>query len=158
GHGWHRALPAPEAGRQPDGRGGAGSGGPARVPPRPSAQVAPVSAPDEVLRMIIERQDLMEKVTALCKRRGFVYPSSEIYGGLGGMYDYGPYGVAIRRNIRNLWWRHVVELRDDVVGLEATIIAHPEIWVASGHVQTFADPLVDCLGRCHKRWRADHLE
>ena len=108
--------------------------------------------------MIMERQDLMEKVTALCKRRGFVYPSSEIYGGLGGMYDYGPYGVAIRRNIRNLWWRHVVELRDDVVGLEATIIAHPNVWVASGHVQTFADPLVDCLGRCHRRWRADHLE
>ncbi len=108
--------------------------------------------------MITERHDLMEKVTALCKRRGFVYPSSEIYGGLGGLYDYGPYGVALRRNIRDLWWRHMVELRDDVVGLEATIIAHPEVWVASGHVSGFSDPLVDCLGICRKRWRADHLD
>jgi glycyl-tRNA synthetase len=107
--------------------------------------------------MIGERHDLMEKVTALCKRRGFVYPSSELYGGLGGLYDYGPYGVVLRRNVRNLWWRHVVDLRDDVVGIEATIIAHPEIWVASGHVAGFSDPLVDCLGTCHRRWRADHL-
>ena len=107
--------------------------------------------------MIGERQDLMEKVTALCKRRGFVFPSSEIYGGLGGLYDYGPYGVALRRNIRNLWWRHTVDQRDDVVGLEATIIAHPEVWVASGHVSGFSDPLVDCLGTCRRRWRADHL-
>ena len=108
--------------------------------------------------MIGERQDLMEKVTALCKRRGFVYPSSEIYGGLGGLYDYGPYGVALRRNIRGLWWRHVVDLRDDVVGLEATILGPADVWVASGHVAGFSDPLVDCLGRCRKRWRADHLE
>ena len=107
--------------------------------------------------MIGERQDLMEKVTALCKRRGFVYPSSEIYGGLGGLYDYGPYGVALRRNIRELWWRHVVELRDDVVGLEASIIMNPQVWVASGHVGGFSDPLVDCLGTCKRRWRADHL-
>jgi len=109
--------------------------------------------------MIGERQDLMEKVTALCKRRGFVFPSSEIYGGLGGLYDYGPYGVAMRRNIRSLWWRHVVELREDVVGLEATIIAPSEVWNASGHLSSgFSDPLVDCLGTCRRRWRADHLE
>jgi glycyl-tRNA synthetase len=107
--------------------------------------------------MIGERMDLMEKVTALCKRRGFVYPSSEIYGGLGGLYDYGPYGVALRRNIRELWWRHMVDLRDDVVGLEASIIMNPQVWVASGHVSGFTDPLVDCLGSCRKRWRADHL-
>jgi len=107
--------------------------------------------------MIGERQDLMEKVTALCKRRGFVYPSSEIYGGLGGLYDYGPYGVALRRNIRELWWRHTVELRDDVVGLESSIIMNPQVWVASGHVGGFSDPLVDCLGECRRRWRADHL-
>ncbi len=107
--------------------------------------------------MIGERQDLMEKVTALCKRRGFVYPSSEIYGGLGGLYDYGPYGVALRRNIRELWWRHTVELRDDVVGLEASIIMNPAVWVASGHVSGFSDPLVDCLGTCKRRWRADQL-
>jgi glycyl-tRNA synthetase len=108
--------------------------------------------------MIKERQDLMEKVTALCKRRGFVYPSSEIYGGLGGLYDYGPYGVALRRNIRNLWWRHVVDLRDDVVGIEASIIGPSALWTASGHVGGFSDPLVDCLGTCRKRWRADHLD
>jgi glycyl-tRNA synthetase len=107
--------------------------------------------------MIRERQDLMEKVTALCKRRGFVYPSSELYGGLGGLYDYGPYGVALRRSIRGLWWRHVVELRDDVVGIEAAIIAPNDVWVASGHVGGFSDPMVDCLGTCRRRWRADHL-
>jgi glycyl-tRNA synthetase len=108
--------------------------------------------------MISERQDLMEKVTALCKRRGFVYPSSEIYGGLGGLYDYGPYGVALRRNIRGLWWRHMVDLRDDVVGLESTIIMHPQVWVATGHVENFTDPLVECRGECKQRFRADHLE
>ncbi|HEX6488554.1 MAG TPA: glycine--tRNA ligase [Candidatus Dormibacteraeota bacterium] len=99
----------------------------------------------------------MEKVVALCKRRGFVYPSSEIYGGINALYDYGPYGVALRRNIRNLWWRHVVELRDDVVGLESTIIMHPKVWEASGHVQTFTDPLVECTN-CHERFRADHID
>ncbi|MBO0685298.1 MAG: glycine--tRNA ligase [Candidatus Dormibacteraeota bacterium] len=100
----------------------------------------------------------MEKVVALSKRRGFVYPSSEIYGGIQALYDYGPYGVALRRNIRNLWWRHMVDLRDDVVGLEATVIMNPQVWVASGHVGGFTDPMVDCLGTCKKRWRADHLE
>ncbi|MGH7777805.1 MAG: glycine--tRNA ligase [Candidatus Dormibacterales bacterium] len=100
----------------------------------------------------------MDKVVALCKRRGFVYPSSEIYGGITALYDYGPYGVALKRAIRELWWRHVVDLRDDVVGLESTIIMHPQVWVASGHVAGFSDPLVDCLGACRKRWRADHVE
>jgi glycyl-tRNA synthetase len=108
--------------------------------------------------VIANREQLMEKVVALCKRRGFVYQSSEIYGGIQALYDYGPYGVALKRNIRNLWWRHVVELRDDVVGLESTVIMHPEVWVASGHVGEFSDPLVECLGRCKKRWRADHLD
>jgi glycyl-tRNA synthetase len=107
--------------------------------------------------MIGQREDLMEKVVALCKRRGFVYQSSEIYGGINALYDYGPYGVALRRGIRDMWWRHMVELRDDVVGLEASIIMHPKVWVASGHVAGFTDPLVDCLGECKKRWRADHL-
>jgi glycyl-tRNA synthetase len=107
---------------------------------------------------LIEREQLMDRVVALCKRRGFVYPSSEIYGGINALYDYGPYGVELRRNIRSLWWRHMVELRDDVVGLEASIIMNPEVWVASGHVGGFSDPLVDCLGTCRKRWRADHLE
>ena len=99
----------------------------------------------------------MEKVVALCKRRGFVYPAGEIYGGIAGFYDYGPYGVALRRAIRELWWRHVVELRDDVVGLESSLIMHPETWVASGHVSEFVDPLRQCEGDCKKRWRADHV-
>ncbi|HZU15754.1 MAG TPA: glycine--tRNA ligase [Candidatus Dormibacteraeota bacterium] len=108
--------------------------------------------------MIVERENVMEKVTALCKRRGFVYPSSEIYGGLNAIYDYGPYGVALRRNIRNLWWRHMVELRDDVVGLESAIIMHPRVWAASGHLENFVDPLVECRGECRQRFRADQLE
>ena len=105
-----------------------------------------------------DQEQLMDKVVALCKRRGFIYQSSEIYGGLAGFYDYGPYGVALKRAIKDLWWRHVVELRDDVVGLESTILMHPEVWVASGHVSEFADPLRQCEGRCKKRWRADHVE
>jgi len=107
--------------------------------------------------LTVPREQLMEKVVALCKRRGFVYPSSEIYGGLSGFYDYGPYGIALKRNIRALWWRHNVELRDDVVGLESTLIMHPEVWVASGHVDNFVDPLVQCLGECKRRYRADQL-
>jgi glycyl-tRNA synthetase len=107
--------------------------------------------------MIGERQDLMEKVTALTKRRGFVFQSSEIYGGINAIYDYGPYGVALRRNIRNLWWRHMVDLRDDMVGLESSVIMNPAVWAASGHLSGFTDPMVDCLGECKQRWRADHL-
>jgi glycyl-tRNA synthetase len=100
----------------------------------------------------------MDKVVALTKRRGFIYPSSEIYGGLSGFYDYGPYGVALKRAIRDLWWRHVVELRDDVVGLESTLIMPSEVWAASGHLTNFVDPLRQCLGTCKKRWRADHVK
>jgi glycyl-tRNA synthetase len=103
----------------------------------------------------VDRDQLMDKVVALTKRRGFIYPSSEIYGGLSGFYDYGPYGVALRRAIRDLWWRHVVELRDDVVGLESTLIMPSEVWAASGHLTNFVDPLRQCTGRCKKRWRAD---
>jgi glycyl-tRNA synthetase len=108
--------------------------------------------------MTVPREQLMERVVALCKRRGFVYPSSEIYGGLAAFYDYGPYGAALRRAIRNLWWKHVVELRDDVVGLEASIIMNPKVWEASGHVAGFTDPLVQCLGECKERWRLDLLD
>ena len=107
--------------------------------------------------MTVATEELMEKVVALCKRRGFVFQSSEIYGGMAALYDYGPYGVALRRAIRGLWWRHVVELRDDVVGLEASIIMHPQVWVSSGHVGGFSDPLVQCLGKCKERFRADHV-
>src|ERR1700704_6064988 len=108
--------------------------------------------------MTVARDQLMEKVVALTKRRGFIYPSSEIYGGLSGFYDYGPYGVALKRAIRDLWWRHMVDLRDDVVGLESTLIMPSEVWAASGHLTNFVDPLRQCLGTCKKRWRADHVK
>jgi len=107
-------------------------------------------------RTIAEPTRLVETLTSLAKRRGFIFQSSEIYGGVNAIYDFGPLGVALRRNIRDLWWRHVVELRHDVVGLESGIIMHPRVWEASGHVQSFTDPLVECKS-CHQRWRADHL-
>jgi glycyl-tRNA synthetase len=100
--------------------------------------------------------DLMEAVTSLAKRRGIAFQSSEIYGGLRSSWDYGPLGVELRRNIRNAWWRSTVQLRDDVVGLEAAIIMSPRVWEASGHLDTFHDPLVECLN-CHQRFREDHL-
>jgi glycyl-tRNA synthetase len=101
--------------------------------------------------------DLMEAVTSLAKRRGIAFQSSEIYGGLRSSWDYGPLGVELRRNIREAWWRSMVQLRDDVVGLEAAIIMSPLVWQASGHVAGFSDPLVECQS-CHQRFRADHLE
>jgi glycyl-tRNA synthetase len=100
--------------------------------------------------------DLMDAVTSLAKRRGIAFPSSEIYGGIRASWDYGPLGVELRRNIRGSWWREMVQLRDDVVGLEAAIIMSPKVWEASGHVAGFSDPLVECLN-CHQRFRADHL-
>ncbi|HEV8115746.1 MAG TPA: glycine--tRNA ligase [Acidimicrobiales bacterium] len=99
----------------------------------------------------------MEAVVALCKRRGFVFPSAEIYGGFRSTYDYGPLGVQLLRNVKEAWWRSMVQLRDDVVGLDAAILGPPDIWKASGHLATFTDPLVDCRS-CQQRWRADHLE
>ena len=101
--------------------------------------------------------DLLEKLVSLGKQRGFFFGSSEIYGGINALYDYGPLGARMRRNVRNLWWRAMVEARDDVEPIETSIIMNPQVWVASGHVATFTDPLVDCLGKCRKRWRADHL-
>ena len=103
------------------------------------------------------QSDVIEKLVSLCKQRGFVYPSSEIYGGLNAVYDFGPLGVRLRRNIRNRWWQSMVDLRDDVEGIESAILMNPEVWVASGHVAGFTDPLVDCTGPCKKRWREDHL-
>ncbi|MEE8472040.1 MAG: glycine--tRNA ligase [Dehalococcoidia bacterium] len=96
----------------------------------------------------------MEKIVSLCKRRGFIFPSSEIYGGLGSFWDYGPLGVELKRNVREAWWRAMVQERDDVVGLDAAILMHPQTWVASGHVDGFTDPLVECKA-CHQRWRDD---
>ncbi len=99
----------------------------------------------------------LETITSLAKRRGFVFPSAEIYGGFAAAYDYGPLGVEMKRNIRERWWRSMVQERDDVVGLEAAIITNPDVWVASGHVAEFTDPLVECLN-CQARLRADHVE
>jgi glycyl-tRNA synthetase len=100
--------------------------------------------------------DLMEAITSLAKRRGIVFPSSEIYGGLRSSWDYGPLGVELKRNVRDAWWRRIVRLRDDVVGLDAAVIMSPRVWEASGHLEVFTDPLVECLN-CHQRFRADHL-
>ncbi|HYI98159.1 MAG TPA: glycine--tRNA ligase [Thermoleophilaceae bacterium] len=99
----------------------------------------------------------MDKVVALCKRRGFIFQSSEIYGGLASTYDYGHYGVLLKSNVKAEWWRSVVQERDDVVALDAAILMHPRTWEASGHLEGFTDPLVQCLGDCKKRWREDHL-
>ncbi len=98
----------------------------------------------------------MDKVVALSKRRGFIYPGSEIYGGLANTYDYGPLGVELLRNIKNLWWKYFVQAREDVVGLDAGIVSHHKIWEASGHVAGFADAMIDCKN-CKARMRADHL-
>src|SRR5256885_438325 len=99
----------------------------------------------------------MDTIVSLCRRRGFVFPSSEIYGGLGSTYDYGHYGVLMKNNIRSLWFRAMVQERDDIVALDSAIILNPSVWEASGHVAGFTDPLVDCR-TCKLRFRADQLE
>jgi len=99
----------------------------------------------------------MEKIVSLCKRRGFIFQSSEIYGGINGFWDYGPLGAELKRNVKELWWKSMTKMREDVVGLDASIIMHPAIWKASGHCDTFADPMVDCL-LTKKRLRADQIE
>ena len=100
--------------------------------------------------------DRVDAVVNLCKRRGFVYPSSEIYGGSRSAWDYGPLGVELKENVRRQWWQAIVRGRDDVVGIDSSIILAPQVWEASGHVATFTDPLTECKN-CHKRWRADQL-
>jgi glycyl-tRNA synthetase len=99
----------------------------------------------------------MEDIVSLCKRRGFVFQSSEIYGGFASCWDYGPLGAELKRNVKNAWWQSVVHERDDMVGLDSSILMHPKIWEASGHLATFNDPLVDCK-HCKARFRADHLK
>jgi glycyl-tRNA synthetase len=99
----------------------------------------------------------MDKIVSLCKRRGFIFQSSEIYGGLASTYDYGHYGVLLKSNVKAEWWRAVLQERDDMVALDAAILMHPRTWEASGHLEGFTDPLVQCLGDCKKRWREDHL-
>ncbi|MEW9548082.1 glycine--tRNA ligase [Nonomuraea sp. NPDC050783] len=102
------------------------------------------------------RTDVMDTIVSLAKRRGLVYPSSEIYGGLRASWDYGPLGVELKNNVKRQWWLSMVQAREDVVGLDSSVILAPEVWRASGHVETFTDPLTECLS-CHKRFRADHL-
>jgi glycyl-tRNA synthetase len=98
----------------------------------------------------------MDKIVALCKRRGFIFPSSEIYGGVGSTYDYGHYGVLLKSNVKNEWWRAMLQERDDIVAIDSAILQHPRVWEASGHLAGFTDPLVDCR-TCKQRFRADHL-
>jgi glycyl-tRNA synthetase len=101
--------------------------------------------------------DLLDKVTNLAKRRGFIFPSAEIYGGFRSTYDYGPLGVNMLRNVKQAWWRAMVQMRSDIVGLDAAILGPPAIWAASGHLETFTDPLVDCK-KCKERWREDKID
>ena len=99
----------------------------------------------------------LNTLVSLCKRRGFIFQSSEIYGGLASTWDYGPLGVELKRNVKEAWWDAMVRRRDDMVGLDASILMHPDVWRASGHVDSFTDPLVECKS-CHRRWREDQLE
>ena len=103
-----------------------------------------------------EKNKQMDKVVSLAKRRGFVFPGSEVYGGIGGVYDLGPLGVELTNNIKRLWWKNIVQDRDNVVGLDSSILMNRQVWHTSGHVESFADPLVECKN-CHSRFREDHL-
>jgi len=105
----------------------------------------------------VDSDERMKKLVSLCKRLGFVYQSGEVYGGLQSAWDYGPLGVELKKNIETHWWREMVSTRPDVVGVDTSIITHPEVWVASGHVKNFHDPMVDCR-ECRSRFRADHVE
>src|SRR6185503_6312963 len=132
--------------------------------------VSPVISPAIGARPMSEAQskpeaNVMEQIVSLCKRRGFVYPASEIYGGINGFWDYGPLGVLLKNNIRDWWWRNMVEVPPigpdghpvDMVGLDSAIIQHPKTWVASGHVAGFNDPMVDDR-ETKSRYRADHVK
>ncbi len=105
----------------------------------------------------VAQPDLMDKLVSLCKRRGFIFQSSEVYGGLGSVWDYGPLGVELKNNVKDRWWQAMVHARDDIEGLDAAILMHPRVWEASGHVAGFTDPLVDCR-TCKARFRADQLD
>src|SRR5881396_2516799 len=98
----------------------------------------------------------MEKIVSLCKRRGFIFQSSEIYGGLNGLWDYGPLGVELKRNLKNYWWRVMVHERDDVIGMDGSILMNRAVWKASGHEGTFTDPMVECYV-CKRRYRDDQI-
>ena len=98
--------------------------------------------------------DLLDKIVSLCKRRGFIFPGSEIYGGLANSWDYGPLGVELKNNIKQLWWKKFVQSRDDMVGLDTALIMNPKVWEGSGHLKNFSDALVECK-KCHARFRVD---
>jgi glycyl-tRNA synthetase len=115
------------------------------------AATAPTPTPEP------EPEVTLDEIVALCKRRGFIFPSSEIYGGLGSTYDYGHYGVLLKNNVKNEWWRAMLQDRDDIVAIDSAILQHPRVWEASGHLAGFTDPLVDCRA-CKQRFRADKLE
>src|SRR3989338_3567541 len=100
------------------------------------------------------KENIMEKIVALCKRRGFIYQGPEIYGGLSGTWDYGPLGVELKNNIRDAWWRFFVRERDDMYGIDSAILMNSKVWEASGHVGGFADPMVECK-KCKRRFRED---
>lgn len=103
-----------------------------------------------------ERMSKLEDIVSLCKRRGFIFPGSDVYGGMAGTWDFGPLGVMLKRNLMNTWWSFWVDKRDDMYGVDAAILMNPKTWEASGHVDTFADPLIECKA-CHGRFRADKL-
>ncbi|MEK7102018.1 MAG: glycine--tRNA ligase, partial [Patescibacteria group bacterium] len=98
----------------------------------------------------------MSKIVSLCKRRGFIFPGSEIYGGMANSWDYGPLGVELKNNIKQEWWKRFVHRRPDMVGIDAALVMNPKVWEASGHIKNFTDPLVDCK-KCHERFRADAI-
>jgi glycyl-tRNA synthetase len=123
---------------------------PGRPPPRQAGAVT-------IAALMATEPVTMEKIVSLCKRRGFIFPSSEIYGGIGSSYDYGHYGVLLKNNVKAQWWRAMLQERDDIVALDSAIIQHPRTWEASGHLAGFTDPLIDCR-TCKKRFRADALE
>src|SRR5688500_9171350 len=109
-------------------------------------------APDDVAPAVAD----LDTIVSLSKRRGFIFPSSEIYGGINAVWDYGPLGVELKNNVKRAWWRSMVQERDDIVGLDAGILMHPQVWVTSGHVGSFTDPLVECQTD-HRRFRLDEL-
>lgn len=110
-----------------------------------------------MMKMAKKEENLMEKIVSLCKRRGFVYPGSEIYGGFQGFYDFGPLGVEMKNNLKKLWWNWMTVQHEDIVGIDGAIITNPKVWEASGHVKSFTDPLVECK-KCHHRFKADDLD
>ncbi|MBF8290905.1 MAG: glycine--tRNA ligase, partial [Chloroflexi bacterium] len=112
----------------------------------------PARDPNEVTAAVPD----LDTIVSLSKRRGFVFPSSEIYGGINAVWDYGPLGVELKNNVKRAWWKAMVQERNDIVGLDAGILMHPQVWVTSGHVGSFSDPLVEC-GTCHRRYRRDEL-